>query len=401
MRHREWNPKVFFRKISPTVIAQYEAAKGIVLLADRGEKADANQAYHAWQALPEGQRRHLETELLVVNDMTSTHARPYLDGAARRCWAGTSDESLIEESKNWSVNDLAMQLFLRVPLDLQLAHKNYAVDMLDHFREYRGRYAKEMKATPAAKSGMQQAFSEHFRLNGGGARCIVEDFEGDDKIAVFVLHEDDVKPFDQFRGEDAVAPVWMRLVNSLAAVFYPETCTLLVKAPRKPEREKLRDLWAEIIAGDPEYFEDLATSPKFNFAPLFDPNFNFPTHPADGLGQPCITRVVASSGTAEARKVGVDLAPNLSQRQLLTALAFHRTAADGSAVEGVRIQFEFGDATGRARYRTVSLYNPNSTNLRDTKRDRIIRRYLKEWGIDETRSAFSMAAPAVQAATRA
>ena len=56
MRHRDWNPKAFFRKISPTVIAQYEAAKGIVLIADRGEKADANQAYRAWQALPEGQR---------------------------------------------------------------------------------------------------------------------------------------------------------------------------------------------------------------------------------------------------------------------------------------------------------------------------------------------------------
>lgn len=401
MRHREWNPKVFFRKISPTVIAQYEAAKGVVLIADRGEKADANQAYRAWQALPEGQRRQLEAELLLVNDMTSTHARPYLDGAARLRWAGTADDPLIEESKNWSVNDLAMQLFLRAPRELYLAHQNYAVDMLDHFREYRGRYAKEMKATPNAKARMHQALSEHFRLSGGGARCMVEDFEGDDKVAVFVLHEDDVKPFDQFRGENAVAPVWMRLVNSLAAVFYPETCTLLVKAPRKPEREKLRDLWAEIMAGDPEYFEDLAKIPKFNFAPLLDPNFNFPTHPADGLGRPCITRVVARSGAAKARKVALDLTPNLSQHELLTTLAFHRAAADGSAVEGVRIQFEFGDATGRARFRTVSLYNPNSTNLRDTKRDRIIRRYLKEWGIDETRSAFSMAAPAVQVAARA
>ena len=401
MRHREWNPKAFFRKISPSVIAEYDAAKGVVLIAEHGEGADANQAYRAWQALPESQRRQLEAELLLVNDMTSTHARPYLDGAARLSWAGTADDPLIEESKNWSVNDLAMQLFLRAPRELYRAHRNYAVDMLDHFHEYRGRYAKEMKMTPEAKFRMHQALSEHFRLNGGGARCMVEDFEGDGKTAVFVLHEDDVKPFDQFRGEDAIAPVWMRLVNSLAAVFYPETRTLLVKAPRKPEREKLRDLWAEIIAGDPEYFEDLAKVPKFNFAPLFDPNFNFPTHPADGLGQPRITRVVARPGTAGVRKVTVDLVPNLSQRELLTTLADHRVAADGSAVEGVRIQFEFDDAKGRARFRTVSLYNPNSTNLRDTKRDRIIRRYLKEWGIDETRSAFAMAAPSVQVAARA
>jgi hypothetical protein len=48
--------------------------------------------------------------------------------------------------------------------------------------------------------------------------------------------------------------------------------------------------------------------------------------------------------------------------------------------------------------RTVSLANPNTTNLKDTPRDRVIRRYLKEWHIDASRSAFALAVPAVQAA---
>ena len=65
------------------------------------------------------------------------------------------------------------------------------------------------------------------------------------------------------------------------------------------------------------------------------------------------------------------------------------------------MQFEFTKGKGRARFRTVSVHNPNSSNLRDTRRDRIIRRYLKEWGIDETRSAFAVAVPAVQAAAGA
>jgi len=400
MRHREWNPKTFFRKLSPSVIALYEAERKIILIAGSGEAADPNQAYWAWKAMPEGQRRAIETDLLPVNDMCSTHARPYLDFIAGLVWNNRDDAHLIEESRDWSVNDLAMRLFLCVPREFYRAHQNYAVDMLDHFREYRGKYPIEVKATPDGKARMRQAMAEHFRQHAGGARCQVEDFDGDDKFAVFILHEDEVKPLDQFGSDDTVAPVWMRLVSRIAAVFYPETCTLLVKAPRKPEREKLRDLWAEIFVGDTDYFEDLTKMPKYNFAPLFQPGFDFPTHPADGLGRPCITRAVMRTGHAAVRRLTIDLAPNLRSDDVGQVFADHRISADGSLADGVRIQFEFGDAKGRARFRTVSLYNPNSTNLRDTKRDRIIRRYLKEWGIDESRSAFSMAAPAVKIAAR-
>ena len=380
MHHREWNPKTFFRKVSPSVIALYEAGRKIILITGSGEAADPNQVYLAWKAMPDGQRREIETDLLPVNDMCSTHARPYLDLAAGIVWSNSGDAHLIEESRDWSVNDLAMRLFLHAPDEFHRAHQSYAVDMLDHFREYRGKYPITVKASPEAKARIRQAMAEHFRQHCGGARCEVEDFDGDDKFAVFIRHENEVTPLDQFGINDTVAPVWMRLVSRIAAVFYPETCTLLVKAPRKPERDRLRDLWAEIFVGDTDYFEDLTKMPKYNFAPLFDPGFNFPTHPADGLGRPCMTRAAMRTGHADVRRLTIDLAPNLRPDDVRRVFADHRIPADGSLADGVRIQFEFGDAKGRARFRTVSLYNPNSTNLRDTKRDRIIRRYLKESG---------------------
>lgn len=401
MRHREWSPKTFFRKMSPSVIALYEAGRKIVLIADHGKTADPNQAYWAWKEMPDAQRQTMETELLPINDMCSTHARPYLDLVARLVWGENDDAHLIEESRDWSINDLAMRLFLSSPHEFHRAHQNYAVDMLDHFREFRGKYPIAVKATPDAKARMRQAMAEHFREHAGGARCQVEDFDGDSKLAVFILHEDEVKPLDQFGNGETVAPVWMRLVQSIAAVFYPETCTLLVKAPRKPEREKLRDLWAEIFVGQADYFEDLSTMPKYNFTPLFSPGFDFPTHPADGLGRPSITRVVTRTGHANVRKLTIDFAPNLRPDNVRRVLAEHRIPAAGDLTDGLRIQFEFADGVGRARFRTASLQNPNSTNLSDTKRDRIIRRYLKEWGIDESRSAFSMAAPPVKIAAGA
>ena len=50
-------------------------------------------------------------------------------------------------------------------------------------------------------------------------------------------------------------------------------------------------------------------------------------------------------------------------------------AYDTLVIDGVQIRFVF-EGRGRSRFRTVSLFNPNSTNLSDTARDRVIRSYL-------------------------
>ena len=399
MQHREWNPKTFFKKVSPDVMAAYEASRGVTLVRDPSQPK-ADQTYHAWKALPEPQRLALETELLPVNDLCTTHARPYLDILARASW-GNGDAHLIEESKDWSIYDLAMRLHIAAPADLLRIHQGYAVDMMEHFKEYRGKHPVTLKATPAAKALMRQQMIEHFREHAGGAQCQVEDYEGKDKFAIFIYHENEMSPVEQFDDTGAVVPVWQRPVARIAAVFYPDTCTLLIKAPRLPEREKLRDLFAAIFVGEKDYFEDLTKTPKFNFAPLARVDFDFPTHPADGIEGVCVTRVSLRTGSADVKRLSVDLARNLTLFGVRQALGQHGLIIDGDLVDGVRMQFEFTKGKGRARFRTVSVHNPNSSNLRDTRRDRIIRRYLKEWGIDETRSAFAVAVPAVQAAAGA
>jgi hypothetical protein len=378
-------------------MALFETRFGITLIRDPGTPP-SEQTYRAWKALPEVQRRTLETRLLPVNDMCSTHARPYLDSLAQRIWSSTRPD-LLQQSKDWSVHDLAMRLFVEAPQEFLKTHQGYAVDMMDHFREYRGRYAISLKPPAIAKERMRLAIIGHFRQHAGGAKCQVEDFEGEDKFAIFIYHEDEVTPQEKFDEEGIVVPDWIRPVVRIAAVYYPDTCTLLVKAPRKPEREKLRDLFAEIFVGDQSFFEDLTRTPKFSFAPLADSRFEFATHPADGILGVCITQVTTRSPHEDILGITVKLEPNLTLADVRRTLLQHGVRLDGDLVDGIRLQFEFAQGKGRARFRTVSLFNPGSTNLRDTPRDRVIRRYLKEWRIDESRSAFALAASPVQVAT--
>jgi hypothetical protein len=392
MRHRQWNPKAFFRKVSPEVMSHFEAHHKLVLARDP-KLPPSEQTYRAWRVLPESQREALETELLPVNDLCSTHARPYLEALATRVWVG-AEADLVDASRDWTVNDLAMLLYLADPAGFAAAHQAYAVDMMEHFREYRGRYPLSILATEQAKAQMKTAMALHFQHNAGGAQCQVEDHQGADKFALFIYHEDQKVPLDRFDANGVVVPDWQRPVVRIAAVFYPDSLTLLIKAPRKPEREKLRDLFAELFIGDKDYFEDTHLIPKFSFAPLRDPSFDFPAHPADRIDSVCVVRVTARPDRDCVKRIHLELDSGLDLYEVHDALDASGVDPVSDVIDGVRLLFTF-QGTGRSRQRTVSLHNPNSSNMRDTQRDRVIRRYLREWGFDASKSSVALAIPAL------
>lgn len=392
---REWNPKSFFRQLTPEVITLFAERTGVAL-PEPGTGALGVRFYAAWKALPEAQQQRLEEELLPVNEMCSPHARPYLEEVARRTWTNGKSHR-VEESRGWSAQDLALRLHLDDPRAFQTAYQDYTVDVMEHGKEYRGRFAVRVSPSATAKEQLREALEEHFRETAYGARCQVEDHGNSEKFALFVYFEDEVTPLERFVEEGTVATVWQRPVLKLAAVFHFDSATLQVKASRKAEREKLRDLFAEVLVGDRDYFEDASKSPRFSFAPLRSPTFRFATDPRDRIEAVSLVKVVARPGHPSARRIALDLVPSLSIVEVHEALESHGINAGDDAIEGVHLRFVF-QGEGRSRTRTISLFNPNSTNLRDTARDRLIRGYLRAWGIDANVRKAAVAAPALQAA---
>lgn len=397
MAKREWNPKSFFRHLTPDALAVLLEWASVELALD-GEGPVGEQVYRAWKALPDAEREAIETKLLPVNDLCGTHSRPYLDRLAQQVWTNGSSH-LIEDSKNWSAQDLAVRLFIADEARFLEAHQAHALDMMEHLTEFHGRYPVTLTATPEAKTAMKAAMASHFRETAFGARCQVEDFANDEKFALFIFHEDEVAPFDRFNEQGVVEPDWQRPVVRLAAVFQYETSTLLVKAPRVSEREKLRDLFAQLFIGDADYFEDTTKSPKFCFDPLRDDDFEFPVRGFDKIEDVSIVRVVAKPASRDVKRVTVEMKPGFTVLGVRGLLDEHGVNLASDAIHGVRLQFVF-EGKGRSKYRTVSLFNPNSSNLNDTDRDRVIRRYLKEWGIDASGRRTPLEAAAGEAAAQ-
>lgn len=393
---REWNPKAFFRKLTPEVIALFTERVGLAFDVGPPKGAGA-QLYAAWKALPLSQQQKLEAELLPVNDMCSPHARQYLEDRARSAWT-EHKASLVEAAKGWSAQDLALRLYLDDRRAFFDAYKDYTIDSTAHGKEYRGRAQVRVQASPLKKQRLAHELQRYFRDTALGARCQVEDYANGEKLAVFVFHEDEVTPLDRFNDEGAVTTEWQRPVLKLTAVFHFESATLQIKAARKNERERLRDLFAEVYVGDGEFFEDASKIPKFSFDVLRQESFRFPVQPTDKIDRVSVVKVVARPGGARVRRVSIELERGLRMHEVHGALDDHGIDVENDPIDGVQLCFEF-NGSSRSRSRTISVFNPNSTNLHDTPRDRVIRHYLRQWGIDAgTRKAAPVAAPLLKAA---
>jgi hypothetical protein len=389
---REWNPKSFFRSLTAGVIELFTKSVGLAI-DSAGRGSPGAQLYEAWKALPADQRQRLEERLLPVNDMCSPHARSYLEEIAQAHWTN-GRSALFDASKGWSAQDLALRVFLDDPRAFDDAHKDYVVDTMTNGKEYRGRRPVAVTPSPLKKQRFAQELQRYFRDTAFGAHCQVEDHANDEKLAVFVYHEDEVTPLERFNDQGALATTWQRPVLKMVAVFHFASSTLHVKAGRKAEREKLRDLFAQLYAGDAGFFED---APRFSFDALRQETFRFPVQPTDKIDNVSVVKVVARPASARTKRVTVELQRGLKMHEVHEELDVRGIDVASDAIDGVQLCFEFQGA-GRSRTRTVTVFAPNTTNLQDTPRDRVIRHYLRMWGIDVTVRKAAVVAPALEAA---
>ncbi len=393
MSHREWSPKPFFRHLTPAALAELRSWAGVDLRSN-GVGQPWEQVYRGWVGLPAAERLRLETELLPVNDLAAPQARSRLSELAETTWGQTP---LLAESRSWSSQDLALRLFIAAPTAFKHLHQGWLIDSFEHLKEYAGRYPIAPKPSAKAKAALKDAMRAHLRNTEFGLRCHVEDFANDEKFALFVFHEDELKPTDQFNEFDELEPMWDRDVVQLAAVFHFETNVLMVKAARKAEREQLRDLFAEHILGDPLYFYDARSEPRFSFRPLRDESFRFPPIFGAGVVGVAVRKLFVRPAEGDVRRVSLEFKEAVGLPAVHDALREFGINLARDHVEGVHLRFTF-EGSGRSRTRTVSLFNPNSSNLSDTPRDRIVRRHLKLWGFDANVRRAAVAGAALEAA---
>ncbi len=375
MLHREWNPKLFFRNISPEPLAALLASRGVTL---DGEGALWQQAYRAWKSEFYDRRRNVQELLLQINDLSTPHARPYLVELANSIWPAGETLSLLHD---WSVCDMAVRLYLADSARFAETHRRYAFDLQEPLLQFHGTYPKAPEATEGRKAALKRAFPACMRIARIGTPCTVEDFSDSTKLVLHVFYENEVHVYDRFTDSGCLETSWSSPARHVVLVFYFATASLVIQGCRWVDAEKLSTLFARLYIEDASYFHDVLHKPCFSFDVLRDPRFSFPTKLVDQIEGVSLVRVVARHSQQGVRRVVVDLEPSLSLEAAHRTLAEHGVDMLVADIDSVQLEVRF-HGIGRGRIRTVHLANPNTSNLRDTKRDRVIRSYLQEWGID-------------------
>ena len=376
MAHKSFSPKAFMRKTDHGLLSRYFSGKSISVELDP-EQPEKDRYYFAWRDMDEVVKNQVEEDFKKVNDLATDRGRWYLNRKAEEIWVGDVDG--LRGARDMSHHDLAMTLFLDYRDAFQWAYDWQYMDSFSGLKDFKGRYPTTITASPEKKEQLRDAWREFAVGAAKGERCSVEDFQGVDKFALVIYHEDYVRPVERFDDQENVVPDLHRPVVKVAVFFYHDDQVLKVKAPTKAVVEKIRDLFAEIFAEDPDYFVRPETDDRFDFSPLQDPEFKFVHDEADQIE---FVRLVGLTFRAPvAGKPTISIAAKEDLRDgMLDNLGF---SLAGLEVSGVKIQFKFPGATKKAGSRTASLSLPNSSNLGDVENDRTIRSYLRSWGIEK------------------
>lgn len=380
MHKMEFDPKRFLRRLRPEIKERLLGQLTLLDLMNKNrceEDPEPDRDYFAWMRIPEDRRKTSSRDLARINDMCSDKARFYLMQEAHVLWRSKPD--LLQEATEMPTCDLAATLFLESEISFKRAWSEFYIDDFAFRVKRKGKDDRQPKVSAGTKERLQRRIQLFYKAGGEGHRnCKVEDHDDENRFAIFLYHEHRVRYREKFDENGILLSEEDKPVEQAMAVYYKHTHVLMVKVRQKKLRAELITLMGELYFDDP-YFFDHALAREFDLSPLADPKFDFPFRPADGISS---VSVEGFSFWHPDARLGLlkDVPCPQGHVAALAALGLTQDQVD---YYGVKIKFA---PDGRIhRYnRTACISLPDRINLGDTPRDRLLTKYLDEWGFFAT-----------------
>ncbi len=170
---------------------------------------------------------------------------------------------------------VAMRVYLEQPDLFQEASTASACRLPRTSFEYRGRSTNvPAKLDGEAKKLFVERTSEFFRKRLKGGYCDVAALEEDGVFLLVVKHgKTATTTLVEQRGEESVLSLRELALASMS--YMPSSGVLSVMTQVAKERLFLRDLFAEALLGDKEFFKDAETKPIYTLQPIADRGASF------------------------------------------------------------------------------------------------------------------------------
>ena len=392
---RQYHLRSFLRDAPNAFLRRYLAEKSVGLQLDWDALGDVEfePIFEAIQEAEPKVRTQCEADFCEIDRMATEGGANTLLVEARfhgHDLTGTFGEAEDDHER-------AFWVFLEYPRVFLVASERYRADSLPgrSWRKRTGLPKIAPRKDQPSRDELGKGVAEHFqRTAGKGHHWKVEHYDGDDRLYWFVYTQDYAGADTEF-DEDGEFHRRTRLrANEVIFVYYKAERALDLYSPGCSPKtvEVLRQVWADAILEG-----DLGTPIKggivFELDGLKQRGFAFPFDPADGIDDVRLSKLRLSvrgqTRDEERANPRITLEVNASANQEAIWDLLDKVAGDGQiAPENVwitqaRLQFVFrSNRRGGTETLNCDVTWPDLCNLKQDRKHKLARDYLRRWGID-------------------
>ena len=337
----------------------------IILSKFLADKADSSKFIDELLAgeikeLPEEKREILE----LANDIANEKGMPHLIKACKKY-------NVDFEYKDLAPNDLAVMLYSYDEKAFYFAYNLLNIDSVENYSDYKG----VEKKNPNNKNlnFFQKELETYLKEQAKGKETFVDIYEYNEKTVYLINYGDYVKRYKVLE-QGKIQHFDKRPVKQITVLYYPESSKLRIHAPTATIKNYVIELFSKHLFQDENFFMDKNKINFYDFKKVFDLDENNLQFDPSEIKSVKITELEAYENSEQSEKVkfhSPDVLKQLENR--------------GESIESlepffVKIAFKL-QGFGRGNKRTIELSAPNRSNINDSPKDELIRKYLIKWGI--------------------
>lgn len=283
--------------------------------------------------------------------------------------------------------EAAFWMYVNHPEVFDIAESLWKMDCVGSWRAATVFSGMDPKIEPEDLDRLGDEIAEFYKKQGRGKHCHVDNYlRQDPERHCYFAYPEDYATTDLEYREGKLESVPRKPAFEVIFVYKPESGRLETNAKGKQDDvKKLQEAFCKTILDLKEMPEEQGT--VYDLVPLKDKNFRFVTDPKDNIEKVAIKMLQLRLKGVEKQRITYEAYSTLTEQPVYAlmdkALDEENVPLDELDVTKAKIQVVFAPVDGR-RGKTVSfeLGWPNRCTLKDDPLHQVVKRYLREWGLE-------------------
>lgn len=359
----EFNPNTFLRNTPLDILEEFLQIKHPDLAKqEQFIFNDSNKFEEFFDSLPPESQEYLT----LVNDIATEKGMPHLIEAC-------SKFNLALDINNLVPHAIALKMLSLNEKAFDEAYGWYSISQIDNYKDYKGK--EDKKITTKNISLFKSDIIDSLKKEARGNNINIEMYTNEDCFAMIIYFGNYLKNYDLFEDGEFVTKK-QRHAKSLTLIYYHKTGKLRLKTPLPKLGKLVISLFAKYFLEDETFFYKSHKCKFFNLNLLkYMKPKDLLTCPSDNIAEVIVKRLHIYLNSDKFSKLFIEFPDDIH-----TICEERNFDIDELIVYHAEVQFKFANS-GPSNSKIYKFTEPNISNINDSPRDKMVRKYFIKWKI--------------------